>query len=167
MLSVFLNCDLQNKSSLYNSTQINFFKNRAISQASGLQSGPYSQKGGIVFLLLHSHHLDLTLCFQGVYHQGLRTLQRALVTPAGAARATGHMTERPHNSPSCPHHHHHPLYFTTGIISLGPVQDFTVFILKSLQNSILLLVLLKTIWNQDADSFRNPLYQPVSGRFTQ
>lgn len=76
MCSVFLNCDLQNKSSLYNSRQIKFFlKIELFHKLAGYSRVSYSQNREIVLLLLHSHHLDLTLCFQGVYHQGLRRLE--------------------------------------------------------------------------------------------
>lgn len=75
MLSVFLSCDLQNKSSLYKPRQIKLKKNRAVSQAGGLWLGLQQPEGRNCVLLLQSHHADLTLCFQGVYHQGLRRLK--------------------------------------------------------------------------------------------
>lgn len=73
MLSVFLNYDLLNKSSLCNPRH--FKKIKLFHKLAGYSRVSCRQNGETVFLLLHSHHLDLTLCFQGRYHQGLRRLK--------------------------------------------------------------------------------------------
>lgn len=106
MLSVFLKCDLQNKSSLYNPRQIKFRKIKLFHKLAGYSRVSYSQNGEIVFLLLHSHHLDLSLCFQGVYHWGLRRLKGPGNTSWCCTCNRAHDREIT-NSPFCPHHHHH------------------------------------------------------------
>lgn len=105
MLPVFWNCDLRNKPSLHNHRQMSLNKIKLYHKLSGYSQVLYSQnkhKNGVAATVRPPPWPDYML--QGIYHQGLKRL-KAPLTPAGAAHATQHMTERPCISPFCPHHH--------------------------------------------------------------